>query len=117
MILFVCAHLKILNSEQVVLYEKDVRSQTTNVIPGQEFLEFMYEMESLILLLFEKHEEFGSNILQYINNSLMCNSPLLESFNTLLNISSQMLSIHEPRKQELKDDGKNFLYERIILSI
>jgi len=44
----------------------------------------------------------------------MCNSPLLESFNTLLNISSQMLSIHEPRKQELKDDGKNFLYERII---
>ena len=58
----ICAHLKILNSEQVV-YEKDVWSQTTNVIPGQKFLEFMYEMESLILLLFEKHEEFGPNIL------------------------------------------------------
>ncbi len=71
-------------------------------------------MESLILLLFEKYEEFGPNILQYINNSLMCNSPLLESFNILLNVSSQMLSIHEPEKQELEDDVKNFLYERII---
>ena len=83
----ICTHLKILSSEQVV-YEKDVWSQTTNVIPGQEFLEFMYKMESLILLLFEKHEEFEPNILQYINNSLMCNSPLLESFNILLNVFS-----------------------------
>jgi len=33
------------------------------------------------LLLFEKYKEFGLNILQYINNSLMCNLPLLESFN------------------------------------
>lgn len=61
----ICAHLEILNSEQVV-YEQDVRSQITNVIPGQEFLEFMYKMESLILLLFEKHKELGPNTLQYI---------------------------------------------------
>ena len=50
----------ILNSEQVV-YEQDVRSKTTNVIPGHKFLEFMYKMESVILLLFEKHKEFGPN--------------------------------------------------------
>ncbi|PKK59735.1 hypothetical protein RhiirC2_794402 [Rhizophagus irregularis] len=68
----ICTHFKILNSEQVV-YEQDVRSQTTNVIPEHEFLEFMYKMESLILLLFEKYKEFGPNILQYIHNSLLCN--------------------------------------------
>ena len=105
-----------LNSEQVI-YEQDVRSQTTNVIPGREFLEFMYKMESLVLLLFEKHKEFGPNILQYIHNSLLCNLPLLESFNTLFNISSQLLSMRESinnEKQELKDDVKNFLYERVI---
>jgi len=45
-------------------------------------------MESLILLLFEKHKEFGPNILQYIHNSLLCNIPLLESFNILLNTST-----------------------------
>ena len=61
----ICAHLEILNSEQVV-YEQDVRSQITNVIPGQGFLEFMYKMESLILLLFEKHKEFEPNTLQYV---------------------------------------------------
>ncbi|PKY33770.1 hypothetical protein RhiirB3_452951 [Rhizophagus irregularis] len=84
---------------------------------GKEFLEFMYKMESLILLLFEKYKEFGSNILQYIHNSLLCNIPLLEAFNILLNISSQMLSMDESidiRRNELKDNVKNFLYERII---
>jgi len=76
----------------------------------------MYKMESLVLLLFEKHKEFGPNILQYIYNSLLCNLPLLKSFNTLFNISSQLLSMREPiaEKQELKDDVKKFLYERII---
>jgi hypothetical protein len=109
-------HLMTLNSEQVV-YEQDVRSQTTNVIPGQKFLEFMYKIESLVLLLFEKHTEFGPNILQYIHNSLLCNLPLLENFNTLINISTQMLSACESiniKKYELKDDSRRFLYERII---
>ena len=82
----ISAHLMALNSEQVV-YEQDVRSQTTNVVPGQKFLEFMYKVESLVLLLFEKHVVFGPNILQYINNSLLCNSLLLKNFNTLINIS------------------------------
>lgn len=112
----ICAHLKILSSEQVI-YEQDIRSQTTNVIPGHEFLDFMYKMESLILLLFEKHVEFGPNILQYIHNSLLCNLPLLESFNTLFEISNQLLSTCgsiDTEKQELKDDVKKFLYERII---
>ncbi|GBC41896.2 hypothetical protein GLOIN_2v1880406 [Rhizophagus irregularis DAOM 181602=DAOM 197198] len=64
-----------------------------------------------------KYKEFGSNILQYIHNSLLCNIPLLEAFNILLNISSQMLSMDESidiRRNELKDNVKNFLYERII---
>ena len=101
-------HLMILNSEQVV-YEQDVRSKTTNVIPGHKFLEFMYKMESVILLLFEKHEEFGPNIFQYIHNSLLYNLPLIESFNNLFNIASKLLSTCEPI--ELKDDAKKFLYE------
>jgi hypothetical protein len=84
----ICAHLEILNSEQVV-YEQDVRSQIINVIPGEKFLKFMYKMESLILLLFEKHKEFGPNILQYIYNSLLGNLPLLQSFNILLDFASQ----------------------------
>ena len=58
----ICAYLEILNSEQVV-YKQDVQSQITNVIPGEKFLKFMYKMESLILLLFEKHKEFEPNIL------------------------------------------------------
>ncbi|EXX62756.1 hypothetical protein RhiirA1_475457 [Rhizophagus irregularis] len=70
-------------------------------------------MESLVLLLFEKHKEFGPNILQYIHNSLLYNSPLLESFKTLFNISSQLPFINS-KKQELKNDVKKFLYERII---
>ncbi|EXX53342.1 hypothetical protein RirG_244850 [Rhizophagus irregularis DAOM 197198w] len=78
----------------------------------------MYRVESLILLLFEKHREFGPNILHYIYNSLLSNLPLIESFNTLLNISSQLLSncesINVEKQQELKDDVKKFLYERII---
>jgi hypothetical protein len=58
--------------------------------------------------LFEKHKELGPNILQYIHNSLLCNIPLLESFNILLNTSTCNQTL------ELKDDAKNFLYERII---
>jgi hypothetical protein len=50
-------------------------------------------MESLILLLFEKHKEFGPNILQYICNSLIGNLPLLKSFNTLLDFAGQWLLI------------------------
>ncbi|PKK58517.1 hypothetical protein RhiirC2_720463 [Rhizophagus irregularis] len=111
----ICTYLEILNSEQVI-YEKDVRSQITNVIPGQKFLEFMYKMESLILLLFEKYEEFGPNILQYIHNSLSCNLPLFQSFNSLLDFASQQLLTHKIKdeNQELKDDVRVFLYERII---
>ena len=88
------------------------------MIPGQKFLEFMYKIESLVLLLFEKHMELGPNILQYIHNSLLCNLLLLKDFNTLINISTQMLSMCESinvKKYELKDDTREFLYERIII--
>ncbi|RIA99131.1 hypothetical protein C1645_811872 [Glomus cerebriforme] len=72
-------------------------------------------MELLVLLLFEKHKEFSPNILQYIHNCLLCNLPLLESFNTIFNISSQLLFMHESintEKQELKNNVKKFLYGR-----
>ncbi|CAG8751547.1 22126_t:CDS:2, partial [Gigaspora margarita] len=35
----ICAHLEVLSLEKVV-YERHIRSQTTNVISGQEFLDF-----------------------------------------------------------------------------
>ena len=63
--------------------------------------------------------EFGPDILQYIHNSLLCNLPLLENFNTLINFSTQMLSMCESinvKKHELKDDAREFLYERIIIT-
>ncbi|GBB97397.1 hypothetical protein RclHR1_29880001 [Rhizophagus clarus] len=112
----ICAYLEILNSEQVI-YEQDVRSKITNVIPGQEFLEFMYKIESLILLLFEKYKELGPNILQYIQNSLLSNLPLLQSFNMLFDLAGQQFLACDTtavEKHELKDDARNFLYERII---
>ncbi|RHZ81760.1 hypothetical protein Glove_117g324 [Diversispora epigaea] len=109
----ICAHLKVLSSGQVV-YEKDIRSQVTNIIPGRDFLSFMSKIESLILLLFEMHENLGPNILQYISNSLLNNIPTLESFNNLLNISTSILISENKEKQELDNNVRNFLYERII---
>ncbi|RHZ85320.1 hypothetical protein Glove_67g46 [Diversispora epigaea] len=50
----------ILSSEKVV-YERDVRSQITNEVPDQDFLDFMYKLESIILLLFEKHNDLENN--------------------------------------------------------
>ncbi|RHZ81287.1 hypothetical protein Glove_122g148 [Diversispora epigaea] len=112
----ICTHLMVLNSEKVI-YNQDIRSQITNIIPGQQFLKFMYKMESIILLLFEKYNEFGPNILLYIYDSLLCNLSLLESFYTLFNISDQILYTKNTINSEnykLIDETKNFLYERII---
>ncbi|CAG8810088.1 14928_t:CDS:2, partial [Dentiscutata erythropus] len=106
------AYLEVLSSEKVV-YERHIRSQTTNVIPGQEFLEFFYKIESLILLLFENHNEYRPNILEYICNSLLCNLSLLRSFNMLLDIASSCQHVMA-KKQELKDDVRMFLYKRIV---
>ena len=39
---------------------------------------------------------------------------MLKSFNTLFNVTSQLLEPINTKKQELKDDVKNFLYERIV---
>ncbi|RHZ60077.1 hypothetical protein Glove_359g27 [Diversispora epigaea] len=112
----ICTHLMVLNSEKVI-YDQGVRSQVTNIIPGPEFLKFMYKMESIILLLFEKYEEFGSNILLYIHNNLLCNLLLVESFYMLFNISNQILVTNNTidiEKYKLIDGDKEFLYERII---
>ncbi|CAG8701747.1 2773_t:CDS:2, partial [Dentiscutata heterogama] len=106
------AHLEVLSLEKVV-YEQHIRSQTMNIIPGQEFLEFFYKIESLILLLFKKHNEYRPNILEYICNSLLCNLPLLRSFNILLDIASSCQHVMA-EKQELKDDVRMFLYKQIV---
>src|SRR5579859_4581425 len=77
----------------------------------------MYKIKSLIILLFEKHEEFGPNILQYIHNSLSTNLPLLQSFNSLIDFAEQQLLTHETttsERQKLNNDVRIFLYERII---
>ncbi|GES73643.1 hypothetical protein GLOIN_2v1541965 [Rhizophagus clarus] len=84
----ICAYLEILNSEQVI-YEQDVRSKITN--------------------------ELGPNILQYIQNSLLSNLLLLQSFNMLFDLAGQQFLACDTtavEKHELKDDARNFLYER-----
>ncbi|CAG8587786.1 11454_t:CDS:2 [Cetraspora pellucida] len=82
------AHLEVLSSKKVV-YERHIRSQTTN------------------------HNEYGPNILEYICNSLLCNLSLLRSFNMLLDIASSCQHVMA-EKQELKDDVRMFFYKRIV---
>ncbi|CAG8593277.1 5979_t:CDS:1, partial [Racocetra persica] len=79
------SYLNVLSSEQVE-YIYETRSKTTTVIPGAEFIQFMYYLELLILQLFEKHIEYGPNILTYIDKNLVSNQPLKEQFNGLLRI-------------------------------
>ncbi|CAG8785043.1 3380_t:CDS:2, partial [Acaulospora morrowiae] len=75
--------LNILSTEHVEYIHK-TGSKMTTVIPGTNFVQFMYYLESLILQLFEKHNEYGPDILIYINNNLTNNQPLKEQFHVLL---------------------------------
>ncbi|CAG8459097.1 2844_t:CDS:1, partial [Gigaspora margarita] len=66
------SYLDALSSEHVE-YVHSTYSKTTTVIPGDDFIQFMYYLEFFILQLFEKHIEYGSDILIYINNNLVNN--------------------------------------------
>ncbi|CAG8811554.1 4750_t:CDS:2, partial [Dentiscutata erythropus] len=77
----------------------------TNVVLDQDFLDFMYKLESIILLLFEKYNDLGPDILLYIHKSLLCNLSLLESFNILINIVDQKLYI-SAKNNKLTDEVK-----------
>ncbi|PKK61677.1 hypothetical protein RhiirC2_791452 [Rhizophagus irregularis] len=96
-----------------IVYKLTKNDNITKLCP-----EFEAIKTHLMTLNSEQHTEFGSNILQYIHNSLLCNLLLLENFNTLINISTQMLSTCDSiniTKYELKDNAREFLYERIII--
>jgi hypothetical protein len=56
-----CSLLNNLSSENIE-YLHEIRSKTTNIIPGSEVMDFMYHFESVIIQLFEKHNELGPNI-------------------------------------------------------
>ncbi|POG60645.1 hypothetical protein GLOIN_2v1486844 [Rhizophagus irregularis DAOM 181602=DAOM 197198] len=91
--------------EEKVEYTIETRSQTTNIIPGPEFTQFMYYLESLVIDLFKKHNELGPNILHYVKNSLLSNSSLNQMFITILKSSTDV---------ELGDEECGFIYERCI---
>jgi len=114
-------------STETVEYTRSTRAQRTNVIPGRDFMEFMYYFESVVLQLFEKHEEFGPNILRYIHKSLLNNVPLSRRFKTLLDgadqIPDQGLDYQsassggaslEQFDGELDEEDRRFLYERVV---
>ncbi|RHZ60331.1 hypothetical protein Glove_355g33 [Diversispora epigaea] len=65
-------------------------------------------------IIYEQDVQFGPNILQYIHNNLSNNVPMFEFFNTLINISSRMLNSGIDKKQELDNEIRKFLYNRII---
>ncbi|CAB4399417.1 unnamed protein product [Rhizophagus irregularis] len=88
-----------------VEYVVETKSQITNIIPGPEFTQFMHHLESLVIDLFEKHNELGSNILHYVKNSLLSNTPLNQMFITILKTSAEV---------ELEDEEFGFIYERCI---
>ncbi|CAG8705071.1 12909_t:CDS:2 [Gigaspora margarita] len=77
--------LNVFSSEQVE-YICNTCLKTTTVIPGADFIRFMYYLESLIHQLFEKHIEYRPDILIYIDNNLANNQPLKKQFNATRNL-------------------------------
>ncbi|CAG8799034.1 19342_t:CDS:2 [Gigaspora margarita] len=78
-------------STENIEYEGNTCSKKTMIIPGTEFVQFMYYLESLILQLFEKHEyvpEKGSSSLREnvkainadLKNITKKNNPKAKSF-------------------------------------
>ncbi|POG73321.1 hypothetical protein GLOIN_2v1772756 [Rhizophagus irregularis DAOM 181602=DAOM 197198] len=93
--------------EEKVEYMPETKSQTTNIIPRPKFTQFMYYLESLIIELFEKHNELGPNILCYVKNSLLVNLSLNQMFITTLK-SNNITGV------ELEDEEFGFIYERCV---
>ena len=83
----ICILLRNLCTEKVE-YVPEIKSQTTNIIPEPEFIRFMYHLKSLVIELFEKHNELGPNILHYVKNSLLSNIYLNQLFVTVLKSSA-----------------------------
>jgi hypothetical protein len=90
-----------------VEYIQETQSQTTQIIPGSEFKQFMYHLESLVIELFEKHNELGPNILRYIKNNLLSNSYLIQKFITILKTTNN-------NDIELNNEEIEFIYERCV---
>ncbi|CAG8623164.1 19553_t:CDS:2, partial [Gigaspora margarita] len=63
--------------------------------------------------LFEKHIEYGPDILIYINNNLVNNQPLKKQFNDLLHIAYEFYYNIECKNKELLSE---FIYNSIQLS-
>jgi len=99
--------LKALCTEKVE-YVLETKSQTTNIIPGSEFIQFMYHLESLVIELFEKHNELGPNILHYVKNSLLNNLHLNWMFIEVLKSSNRETNV------ELENEELKFIYERCV---
>uniref|UniRef100_U9TUN1 Uncharacterized protein n=1 Tax=Rhizophagus irregularis (strain DAOM 181602 / DAOM 197198 / MUCL 43194) TaxID=747089 RepID=U9TUN1_RHIID len=91
-----------------VEYTIETKLQTTNVIPGSEFLKFMYHLESLVIELFEKHSVLGPNILCYVKNSLLINLHLNQMFIEVLKSSNEKTNV------ELENEEMKFIYERCV---
>ena len=69
----------------------------------------MYHLESLVIELFEKHNELRPNILHYIKNSLLSNIYLNQLFVTVLKFSAQNINV------ELDNKEFRFIYDRCVL--
>ncbi|PKK59304.1 hypothetical protein RhiirC2_719907 [Rhizophagus irregularis] len=91
--------------KEKVEYVVETKLQITNIISGPEFTQFMHHLESLVIDLFEKHNELSPNILHYVKNSLLSNTPLNQMFITILKTSAEV---------ELEDEEFGFIYERCI---
>ncbi|CAG8532417.1 12719_t:CDS:2 [Cetraspora pellucida] len=77
-------------SSEHVEYIYSTYSKTITVIPENDFIQFMYYLEFLILQLFEKHIKYEPDILIYINNNLVNNQPLKKQFNNLLQVAYKL---------------------------
>jgi hypothetical protein len=104
-----CILLRSLCTEKVE-YMLETKSQITNIIPGSEFVQFMYHLESLVIELFEKHNELGPNILCYVKNSFLTNLHLNQMFIRLLKSSNGEINV------ELENEECKFIYERCFQS-
>jgi len=71
-----CLNILALNNDIDIQYVRDTRSRITSVVAGDDFVRFMYYLESLIL---EKHTKCGPKIIVYIDNNLANNQPLKKS--------------------------------------
>ena len=102
-----CILLRSLCNEKVE-YVLETKSQTTNIIPGSEFVQFMYHLESLMIELFEQHNELGPNILRYVKNNLISNLHLNQMFIRILKSSNREVNV------DLEDEECKFVYERCV---